>query len=57
MEIINKKIASKIIETRKPLGIFYYNDGDKYIGIDNRTADAWTEEFRSLWSCKKWLIL
>lgn len=29
--------------------------GDNF-GIDNTDGDAWVEEFKSLWMCKKWLL-
>lgn len=47
--------ASNVIETRKPLGLFYCIDNGIYVGIDNRTGDAWTEDFRDLSAIKKWL--
>lgn len=53
--------ASKIIETREPRGLFYTIDtiyeSDKkvYVGIDNTTGDAWTEDFKSLGACERWL--
>ena len=53
--------AAKIIETRQPLGKFYcIEDSPRfhpaYIGIDNETGEAWTEEFRSLGACRRWLL-
>ncbi len=39
----------------KPIGRFYTKEGDLYIGIDNSTGDAWTEEFKTKASCFKWL--
>lgn len=62
MEI--KKVTSEealaIIEMREPLGLFYTVDqtgtGEKvYVGIDNQSGDAWTEDFRTLGACKRWL--
>lgn len=52
--------ASAIIETRQPLGIFYCIEKDSacgrhYVGIDNRDGSAWTEDFKSLSACKRWL--
>ncbi len=52
--------ATAIIETRKPRGLFYTIDqtgtGKKvYVGIDNQSGDAWTEDFKSLGACKRWL--
>jgi hypothetical protein len=52
---INKEQASKIIEYREPEGLFYHKDGDKFIGIDNSSGDAWTEEFGDLDTCLEWL--
>lgn len=51
--------ASKIIETREPLGLFWLPKEHKgktvYVGIDNSTRDAWTEDFKSKVSCFRWL--
>lgn len=51
------KDASAIIVSRQPRGLFYRNLGIGlgYIGIDNRTGDAWTEEFTKLDPCIRWL--
>ncbi|MCL2841451.1 MAG: hypothetical protein FWE05_11865 [Defluviitaleaceae bacterium] len=48
----------KIIEIREPIGLFYYFDNktDTYIGIDNSTGEAWTEDFPDEDSCEKWLL-
>jgi hypothetical protein len=52
--------ANAIIDTREPLGVFYTIDsaGAKpvYVGIDNRDGDAWTEDFKCLSTCKRWLL-
>ena len=47
--------AKSIIDTRKPSGLYYLRVNDVYIGIDNSTGHAWTEEFQNLKHCKKWL--
>lgn len=47
--------AEKIIGTRKPLGRFWRQDGQVYVGIDNSTGDAWTEDFKTFEECMKWL--
>lgn len=52
--------ALKVIEDRQPLGMFYTtaqseNGRTVTVGIDNRTGDAWTEEFTSLLQCLRWL--
>ena len=38
-----------------PIGRFYHKDGDIYVGVDNSTGDAWTEDFTSLEDCLAWL--
>lgn len=56
---VSNEEASKIIATRLPLGLFYTiekkQEKNIYVGIDNRYGDAWTEDFKSLSSCKRWL--
>jgi hypothetical protein len=48
--------AERIIETREPLGLFYCIENGRYVGIDNQYGDAWTEDFKSLGACKRWLL-
>ena len=36
-------------------GLFWQKDGDCYIGIDNTTHAAWTEEFSTKGACFDWL--
>lgn len=60
MKEINKitsEEADNIIENRVPYGLFYLKDSETglYVGIDNRTGDAWVEEFNGLAKCKTWL--
>ena len=52
---ITQDEANAIIEKREPLGLFYFVDGNVYVGIENKTWDAWTEEFASLEDCLNWL--
>jgi hypothetical protein len=52
---VNGEQASHIIETREPIGLFYHQEGEWFVGIDNSTGDAWTEDFISLDLCIKWL--
>ena len=57
-ELINKvtlDVILSVIENYRPLGIFYTKEDGRYVGVDNRTGDAWTELFRSKRKCKKWL--
>lgn len=52
-----QKEVKAIIDTGKPKGLFFIGSAkDGYTGIDNRTGDAWTEEFQRLHSCVEWLI-
>lgn len=44
-----------IIDTREPIGLFYRQDEDTFIAVDNTTGDAWTEEFDTLQQCRNWL--
>jgi len=50
----NKSI--EIIEKREPRGLFYTIENDIYVGIDNLSGDAWTEDFDTLTQCKRWLL-
>ena len=52
---ISSEAAFKIIEERKPLGLFFRKEGDRFIGIDNSWGDAWVEEFGNLSRCVAWL--
>lgn len=52
---VSQQAAHNIIDTRLPLGLFWLKEGDKYIGIDNLTGDAWTEEFDTQEECLTWL--
>ena len=45
--------ASVVIETRRPLGLFYVHENGVYVGIDNSAGHAWVEEFASLRQCKE----
>lgn len=48
---------SAIIETREPRGLFFAHDhqSEKYVAVDNRNGEAWTEEFPSERKAIKWL--
>lgn len=52
---IGCRTAGSIIEKREPRGAFYCIEDGKYVGVDNRTGDAWTEEFHSEIDCIRWL--
>ena len=53
--LVNSATADYIIKKRKPAGLFIYRDSGRYVGIDNRTGDAWTEDFRTKLGCLAWL--
>lgn len=55
IEKITTEQADAMIDTRKPLGLFYVLKDGVYIGIDNSHGHAWTEEFLNLCQCKRWL--
>ena len=39
----------------RPVGLFYHQDKNTVIGVDNSTGEAWTEEFSSVKECLAWL--
>ena len=45
-----------IIYSRRPFGLFYLIYNGIYVGIDNSTGHAFTEEFMNLRQCKRWLL-
>lgn len=55
IKIDNNK-STEIIEKREPRGLFYTIENDIYVGIDNLSGDAWTEDFKTLKQCKRWLL-
>lgn len=52
---INEEQANKIIETREPIGSFYVERGESFVGIDNSTGDCFVEEFKDKETCIAWL--
>lgn len=56
LKAITQSEAKEIIDKRIPVGLFYLNDGNWYIAIDNSTGDAWTEEFKTKKECFDYLI-
>lgn len=54
---VDKHGAYYIINRRLPHGVFYCKEANgTYVGIDNRTGDAWVEEFDFLEPCLRWLV-
>ena len=56
IHMITKAEANDIIATREPRGLFCLKDGEKFVGIDNSSGDAWMEEFDTLPMCRSWLL-
>ena len=52
---ITEQEAEEIILTRRRYGLFWVKENGKFIGIDNTSGDAWTEEFNDLEICILWL--
>ena len=52
---VSQNEAHKIIALRGCKGLFWTIENGRYIGIDNRDGNAWTEEFDTLSECKQWL--
>lgn len=52
---VGQEEATEILEHRRRRGLFVQEDGGTYIGIDNSTGDAWTEDFPDLLECLMWL--
>ena len=52
---ISQNEAHKIIALRGRKGLFWTIENGRYIGIDNRDGNAWTEEFDTRDECEKWL--
>ncbi len=52
---VTRQEAEQIIKSKNLPGCFFLNDGEWYVGIDNRTGEAWTEDFRSKEECLLWL--
>ncbi len=54
---IDLQTSEQIIDNRKkaPPGRFWVKENEWYVGIDNTTHDAWTEDFTTKEECLKWL--
>lgn len=47
--------ADEIIDTRKPIGLFFLMENNKFTGIDNSSNDAWTEVFNTYKEVERYL--
>lgn len=53
---IGRGEARNILVERKPFGLFWFlDDSGIYVGIDNRSGEAYTEMFDSKDECLEWL--
>lgn len=52
---IDKEFYKKILDDYSILGLYYFKEGNVFIGVDNSTGDCWVEEFDSLEKCINWL--
>ena len=48
--------AFDIITDRQPKGLFFTQSGNKIVGIDNKTGNAFTKDFDSIADCFEWLM-
>ena len=46
---------NEIVETKEPRGLFYTEEGDQYIGLNNTTGEAFAKDFNTLEECTQWL--
>ncbi|MCD2345776.1 MULTISPECIES: hypothetical protein [Clostridium] len=53
--VVSIKRANEIIDKCEPVGLFLVIEDDMFVGIDNSTGEAWTEEFTDLNKCLRWL--
>lgn len=52
---VSEETAEDIIKNRTPLGIFYFKNGNTFVGIDNSGGESFVEEFKYLSICLAWL--
>src|SRR5699024_3006648 len=55
---VNKVIMDYVIDNKEDeqtKGLYYHENDDVVVGVDNSTNDAWTEEFDHIVKCKTWL--
>ena len=53
---IGRHQAKQIIKVRHPVGKYWLSEENgKFVGIDNSTGDAWTEDFDTKQECIDWL--
>jgi len=55
IRFVNKTMAQIIMKSRTPKGLFVQREGEKFVGIDNRTGAIRREEFATKFGCLDWL--
>ncbi|MCM1525050.1 MAG: YodL domain-containing protein [Ruminococcus sp.] len=55
INVVTPEKIGEVIETREPRDIFLAQDGDRWVGVDNRTGDAWTEDLGTKDEAVRWL--
>lgn len=53
---VDKKTALKIIEERKPLGLFYSVEGGTFVAISNEDGNVWCHDFGTYQACEDYLL-
>ena len=53
---ITREEAYQIIDTRRPLGLFFCVDDGRYVAIANEDGDAFVEDFPDRAKCIRYLI-
>lgn len=52
---VGKNMLIHIIDRRAPKGRFWTRDNGRFVGVDNSTGEAWTEEFDTKEACFDYL--
>lgn len=55
IQLVCSEFLKQVIELRTPRGYFLAKEAHKWIGVDNATGDAWTEEFHWKYHALRWL--
>ena len=56
MKEVTLEVLANIIEERKPLGLFYSQEGDRFVAVDNSAGEAWTEDFETMEQVRTFLL-
>lgn len=56
MKEVTLEVLANIIEERKPLGLFYSQEGSRFVAVDNSQGEAWTEDFETIEQVRNFLL-